>query len=392
MRRSISSSAPWCAALALVAAFAFVPRPASADDRAAVDRGRTAGRGILIMRDPRVCGIALLHARCVSDATVFLHGRKDADFTSVPKIGPRPATGLMAFVEDGDRDAFDFALSWYNNTQSNEAMWSADARDAALYDAGIEDVFLPAARGGPLMERLGMAPVGDLANHAAQIPGGALPVDLAPIRAGARGPQGVMRLPPGGPQFAHDLVRALDAATPPLPFATLVYDGPAGDAALGVAGATIAEFNDSPFWLAQADVQLFIDAYVARLAALAPQRAAEIADLRAKLRGDAAWAHDAAQAAETKVLTAIITASPARGRRIAFATAATQIPYNAAILRDPAAAAGLLRAVGTAAVLDDIPGFASARPEAANLAANDWRGQYRLGLRLVDLLSKGGTP
>ena len=73
----------------------------------------------------------------------------------------------------------DFALEWFNIAVSTEQMWRDDARGAALFDAGVEDVLLPAARGAKILESLAMGgPIGDLADHSARMPPGALPVDV----------------------------------------------------------------------------------------------------------------------------------------------------------------------------------------------------------------------
>ncbi|HEY0383980.1 MAG TPA: hypothetical protein VGC72_17435 [Candidatus Elarobacter sp.] len=406
--RSICSKLPPLAiALIAAATVALLPQRASADDRDAIERGRTAGRGVLLMRDPRACGIALLHARCLVDVDAFLqrHGRADSDYKTVPHIGAHPATGLRAFVTDGDREAMDFALDWFNNVQSTEQMWKEDARAAALFDAGVEDVLLPAARGAPILETLAMGgPVGDLADRSARIPAGTFAVDIGPIRGGATldSKPGVVggiayqrhaRLPPGGRKFAYDLVAAVDAALPPPPFATPAYaDGPAGDAALGIAAATVRELSDAPgFWLVQADVQRFIDDYVARLRVVAPERARDADDVRVKLRGAAGVDFAELQAAQTRLLGAVFGPPTDRATRAATAFAAAQIPYNAMIVRDAKTAAALLGAVASSDALDAIPGFASARAEAKALAPSDWAAQYKLGLRLVEILTKGGS-
>jgi hypothetical protein len=390
--RSICSRAGALAAASVLVAFALVPQPAAADDRDAVERGRTAGRSLLILRDPHVCGIALMHARCKADVDAFLqkHGGSDADYKTLPNAGAHPATGLRAFVSDGDRDAFDPALGWYNNVQSTEPMWADDARGAALYDAGVEDVFLPAAQPG-LLERLSWGPVFDLVKHAARIPSDTLPLDAGAIR-GVSQSGGVTQIPAGTPRFAHDLVAAVDAAFPPAPLATLAYtDSVAGDAALGIAAATVGELAESRVWLRQADTQRFVDAYAVRLGALAPERARDIADMRAKLRGDASADAAAAQSAHMRVLGAIIGGATARGQRASIALAAAQLSYNASVRREATLATALLNVLGTSGELDAIPGFASARAETKTLAPADWAAQFKLGLRLVDILTKGGS-
>jgi hypothetical protein len=406
-RSTCSKLAAFALGLIAVACVTLMPRAAAADDRDAVERGRTAGRGVLIMRDPRACGIALLHARCMADVDAFLrrHGRADADYKDVPRIGAHPATGLRAFVAEGDREAMDFALEWYNTAQSTEQMWSDDPRAAALFDAGVEDVLLPAARGVPTFETLAMAgPVGDLADRSARIPAGTFSVDVGPIRAGATidtapGQVGGIsyqrraRLPLGARKFAYDLIAAVDAKLPPPPLATVAYtDDAAGDGALGVAAATVRELSEVPgYWLVQADAQRFIDDYVARLRVVAPERARDAADLRAKLRGAGTVDFADLQAAHTRLLAAVFGPPTDRAKRAATAFAAAQLPYNAMIVRDAKTATALLAVVASSDGLDAIPGFAVARAEAKTTAPTDWAAQYKLGLRLVDLLTKGGS-
>ena len=215
--------------LALAAALsAVVSLPALADDRLSIDQGRIAARGILILRDPRACGIAVLRGRCIADVDAFLHGRGDNNFGHVPQIGSHPASGLRAFVANGDRDGYDRALSWINNVQADEMRWKADARSAALYDAGVLDVFLAAANGDASGELLAALPAVDLAKHAASIPPDALPVDIAPLRAmnaeAASARPNAYRMPQLVP-FTKALVAAVDAKAPSAPLATV----PRGD-------------------------------------------------------------------------------------------------------------------------------------------------------------------
>jgi hypothetical protein len=201
IRRSISSKT-FAVALWLVAVFAVLPQTARADDRGSVEAGRADARAVLILADLRACGIALLRDRCITDIDAFLHGRGDGDFGHLSKVGPHPASGLRAFVSNGDRDGFDPALSWINYRQATEAQWKADPRDAALYDAGVLDVFM-AGTTSELGERLAAAPGADLAIHAAQVPAGALPIDIGPLRDLHMTRPNALRVLP----FVRDLVR-----------------------------------------------------------------------------------------------------------------------------------------------------------------------------------------
>jgi len=334
-----------------------------------------------------------MRARCMSDVDTFLGARGDADFKEVPKIGPHPATGLRAYVTNGDRDAFDRALYWINSTTSPEPMWKTDPSGAAAYDAGIEAVFFPAALGNMAFEYLSIGPVIDISNHLALVPPDALPLDVAPLRVRVReeaSPLG-SRLAPGTVPFAKSLVEAIDAAVPGAPLATFSYPaGPAGDATLGIAYSTVNELTDSAEWASQADAQRFFDDYTARLRAIAPAQAPEISVLRAKLRGGAAFRSGDAVTASSQVFIKLLTALPAR-QRLLLGSFAAQMPYNAAVFRDADNAGMFLRVLGSLDALDTVPGFSMARAEANAIAPTDWLKQYALGVRLVDLITKGGS-
>jgi hypothetical protein len=94
--------------------------------------------------------------------------------------------------------------------------------------------------------------------------------------------------------------------------------------------------------------------------------------------------------AAARLLGAVFGPPTDRAKRAATAFAVAQLPYNAMIVRDAKTATALLGAVGNSDALDAIRGFADARGEARTIAATDWAAQYKLGLRLVDLLTKGG--
>ncbi len=386
MRSIFSSTA------ALVLAALLVPcAPAAGAAPSPLDAGRSAGRGLLLFRDPRGCAIALLHDRCMADVEAFLAGKTDADFRNVPKVGPHPVAGLRAFVTAGDRSGFDTALGWINSRSSTPAMWAADPRGAALFDAGIEDVTLPAGRGNPALETMASSSVFDLAQHVAQIPAGALPVDITPLRSPPKPSKapfaGATEIPTQTLPFAHALVAAIDAADPPPRLAPLGYgDGAAGFAALGVTGATVAELVDSPEWLAQVDAQAFVDDYTARLAYLVPDHASQVLVLRAALRADHAFSHDAALAESTSAMTAVMDNNLPHRTAIVLGLAAAQMTYNAAVYRDERMSVNVLHVLQTETALDGvIPGWKAERAM-RQITADDWAAQYRLGLRLVGLI------
>lgn len=380
--------------LAVVVA-ATIPQLARADDRASLEMGRTAGRGLLILRDPRVCAIAVVRDRCKADVDALLGDRGDADFKDIPKIGPHPASGLRSFVTAGDRAGFDTALAYLNSKTSTAAMWTADPRDAALYDAGVEDVLLPAAQGAQVMEMLSRGPVIDLADHAASVPAGTFPIAMLATRPSARGASvpGAHELPNGAVKFAHDLVAAIDKATPPAPLATLNYtDGAAGDAALGVASATVAELIDSPMWELQADAQRFFDDYSHRLIAIAPASRAAIVEMRGTTRAGGELKHDAATRAYATTLGAILKNDQRHAGPVLAGLFAAQLVYNAAVLRATRSGGMYLRNLGDGDTLDSaVPGWSAARVAAKGVAADDWAAQYQLGVRLVELIRKANA-
>lgn len=378
--------------VAMLVGFLLVLGPglANADDRASLEAGRTAGRGLLILSDPAVCAIALVRERCKADVEAFLGDRGDADFKDIPHIGAHPLSGLRAFVATGDRDRFDSALGYINSRQSDAAMWTADARGAALYDAGIEAVMLPAAGGVTLAEILSAGPVTDIMDHAAQVPAGSLPVAVpSPKPAGP----GAARFPEGAIKFAHYLVDALDGTMPaPALASTAFADGPAGDAALGVAGSTVAELIDSPVWLFQPDSQRFIDGWTARLTAVAPRHTAEIAAFRERTRAKADFSHDAA----IKSYNGLMKIVPQRdgfATRFMLGAFAAQLVYNAAILRNQDVAAMMSSVLADGSELDaSVPGWSRARAAAKASAQGPWSSQYQNGVLLVALIEKANQP
>ena len=390
MRRSISSRT-FVAALALVAPL-LAPQPARADDRASVEAGRAAGRAVLMLRDPRACAIALLRDRCIADVDAFLGGRGDADFGHVPKVGPHPASGLRAFVANGDREGFDFALSWINNRQATAAQWKTDARNAALYDAGVLDVFLAAAGPDEVRQMLGAVPAADLAMHAGEIPADALPSDLAPLRAlHMTRPNGLAVLP-----FARDLVRSLRRSVPGPPLAELPnVDKPAGDAMLGVAIATLSELLDAAQWATQNDVQSFAAGLADRLDAVMPSPGrVAVATFRTKVQTGASFDRAGANDALASAVAVYGAAGPRdRAQHVALGSAATQLAYNATIPRSVESSRNLLTVlVGSDALDAAIPGWKTARPDGASIGSSDWPAQHAHALRLVDLIQKANRP
>jgi hypothetical protein len=388
MQRSISSRTR-AAALAIVALLcAFAPQQARADDGVSVEAGRTAGRAVLIFRDPRGCAIALLRERCIADVAAFLHGRGDASFGTIPKVGPHPASGLSAFVTNGDRDAFDDALSWINNRQASAEQWKIYPREAALYDAGVLDVFLAAAGADEMRQMLGAAPGADLAVHAVEIPAGALPLDIAPLRALKMTRPNALHVLP----FARELVSALRRSAPPPVLAEVpTAETPAADAALGLAVATMSELIDAWQWALQSEAQAFAATLADRLDAMVPSSGRPfVVSFRTKVRAgtsfDPAGANDALASA-----VAVFGAAVARERaqRLALGSAAAQLAYNSAYARAADSSRNLLTVLAGSDVLDAaIPGWRTARADGASIGTSDWLAQHAYALRLVDLIQK----
>jgi len=381
-----------CAGVALmIVLFAAGTRAAPADDRASIDAGRAIGRALLVLRDPRACAIALLRARCHADVEAFAGTASDADFAKIPNIGPRPLTGLRAFVDRGDRDGFDRALVYLNSRTADAAAWARDPRSAALFDAGVESVLYHAAGGNMVQQLLGAGALMDLENHAGAIPAGALGVAVPNAASASASAPGV-RASGDLTGTADRLVRAIDAAAPALPFASIpARDDAAGLAALGVAGSTVNELVDAPAWLFQPESQAFVDAFTARITAVAPTSADQIAAFRAATRPGTTFSHDVASRGYGVMLAPLPASMHGRFTPYVVGAFAAQMVYNAAILRDPGIARGMLAVVGSNAALDAaVPGWAAARAEASSISATAWSAQYALGVKLVDLIEKAG--
>ncbi len=372
-------------AFALSLTCGAIPGIASADDRSSVDTGRTAGRAILVLRDPKVCAIALLHDRCRADVQTLIGDATDADFQKVPHIGPHPITGLRAFIDDGDRDAFDRALVYLNSKSATAALWAADPRSATLYDAGVEDVLFRAAGDNVTAQVLSVGPVADLLSHAKQIPSGVLAVNLPATPSSGATANGTPML-----AVAREVVRAIDRTIPTPALANVAgASGPASVAALGVASSTVGELIDSPAWLFQADAQRYVDTYATRMRTFAPSAGPQIDALRAAAQPGSAFSHANAIAAYNGLMSVRHSADAARERSFVFGSFAAQMMYNAAILRDANASSTFTRFLGAAGPLDTaVPGWTAARQSAGTVGATDWRTQYRLGMTLVGLIEK----
>jgi hypothetical protein len=380
-----------CIGSLVLAVFLCAPRLALADDRASVDAGRAAARGVLILRDPRFCGIALFRERCIADVDTYLRGRGDTDFGQIPHIGPHPATGLRAFVANGDRDGYDTALSWINNVQAVPQQWKANPRDAALYDAGVLDVFLAAAGSNELTAMTMAAPAADLAVHASDIPNDALPVDVAPLRALHMTRPNVGHILP----FARDLTVAVRRGFPVDPIFVLPpVDSPCADAQLGLASQSLGELMHAPFWLGQIDIQRFVATVAERYDELLPGDPPASADLRARSQIDASYDAAAALAAGQALSTRLGKQLPTlRFQRFVLGIAVGQIAYGAAISRNPSAARTLLDSVAASPALDDaIPGWSTARTPGTSIGTTDWPAQHAYALRLVELIRAASKP
>ena len=383
--RSICSKGA-LAALALVTALvAFGARPAAADDRASLERGRTAARGLLILEDARICGIVQLRERCIADVEALLHGRGDGDFATIPGIGPHPATGLRAFVANGDRDALDLTLRV--TIPTDPGRWIADPRDAALFDAGIVDVTLPAAAAQDITHQVDSAlPVVDLAKHAAQIPAGTLPLDPGVLRTIAKRED---ILP-----FARAFVAAIDRSAPPPPLIPLApAEGPAADIELGLATQAVGELAQSPRWIVQDDAQRFISALTSRYEQLAPDSAGAGARLRAVTRPGALDREATIEALRSLDAALMTKLERRRYQRVVVGVALAQLAYASAITHSESLARSMLSVLASTPVIDDaVPGWAAARVQGSAIRSSDWVAQHAYAVRLVELVQKANRP
>jgi hypothetical protein len=248
------------------------------------------------------------------------------------------------------------------------------------------------------MQYLSLGALLDLVDHASLVPAGALPIAL-PTPAPSSGPlpvPGAQKMMPDVLGFTARLDTAIDGMYPPPSlFGGAFAHRPLTDAQLGVASITILELIDSPDWLAQTDSQEFVHAFISAAQTQLPGvPAAPLATLQSATRVDEHFDHDKANAAHGAAIAALFVTLPAdRKRRILLGQFASQLSYNAAVYRDPAAGATFRRIIGSFSDLDgSITGFASARAQATMISATDWPAQYRLGNQLVALILNSGAP
>jgi hypothetical protein len=270
-------------------------------------------------------------------------------------------------------------------------MWTADPRNAALYDAGIDDVFIRAANTNRSIPWQGEGALIDLSLHLASIPSGAIPVSLERLRSSA----GCRAWPiDANLDLAVALGDAAERLAPTRPLAVLAFSNdPRGDAVLGVAAATVAELADNPDWLAETAPQRFVDAYFARLLVMRPGARDELSRLRPLLSGGPGFIHGAALEAATDAIAPLLGSGKPHSAGILSGSMTAQLVYNAAILRDPAMGRAALGIVAESAPLEaGVPGWAAARAQAAGVDPTDWSAQFHYGLHLVDLIVKGSPP
>ncbi|HZO94411.1 MAG TPA: hypothetical protein VFB22_11690 [Candidatus Baltobacteraceae bacterium] len=373
-------------------------------DAAAVERGRSAGRVLVLLRNPFGCAIIVLRARCIADVDAFFAGRSDGDFANVPNVGKHPVSGLRAFVSEGDRGGYDPALAYLDTRVADATLWHDDPRSAALYDAGIEDVLLPSVpRGDPSAEpgvtqMLQLGPFADLVRHAGAIPTGAIGVsadDLSRFASntardswtlvGSRDALSAMV------SAAHRVTQSVDTAHPAPPLVPLPdRDGSLGDALLGVETAVADDLSHSGPWLGQSDAQAFLDRYFDRLERLDPSLRPLCSAARDDLRYDAHYSAASAREGMHDLVAALQT-SP-RAARMEMGWQAEELGFAAVIVRDGELSATMLRSVSRNDALDDaVPGFREARLSAVAVSPTDWGAQYRLSVHLVDLLLRAAN-
>jgi hypothetical protein len=364
------------------------PLAAAASDEA-FERGQSAGRVLLTLRSPFGCAIAVLNNRCRSDVGNYFKDKTDADFKDIPKIGPHPLSGLLAFVDAGDPAGLDANLAFINTNVAPATEWARSPRDAALFDAGTETILWPAALGNGVDEYLAIGPILDLNNHRWRIPPGTLPAAfdaLPPSKS-----EGLKtRIPSNVRGVTKTFVAELDRDHPPADLLTFFPQGGVREDAIdGIAFSTLAELIDNPAWLAQADAQLFAMSLMNDLTPAAGRLQLDNDACRKAVTIDGTFDHDGALKACVTSTTAYLRSLPDNRKRAFYlGTAAAQTAYNAAVLRSVTSAAEYLHIVATFDDLDaSIPAFGASRLEARGMASDDWKAQFGLSLRLVHELS-----
>jgi hypothetical protein len=370
-----------------VASSLLFPSLAAADEQSSVELGRSFGRGILIFRDPWVCEMPLLSARCEADVRAIVGDRGDRIAKDLPGSGPRPFSGLNDFIEHGNRDGYDRALVYVNTAIATPEMWAKSPTDAALFDVGATQVAIPASV-DTISRVFASSPARDLQAHAKS--GDLSGADRTMVQAiGFENPTALIDMN-ASPQT---LVAASLTRFPESPLATYRYDRPNAYALFGVAGAWVAEFIDNSPWVGQSDVDTFVTAWANQAVVFAPSAAPARSTFLSILH-KTPYDHDRVLKASVDLETAVFAALPIeKKRQIFFGVVSAQLAYNAAVLRNQDSARLYLRVLADIGEADPVsPDVARLRATASTVDSKDWASQFALGRELSLAILTAGNP
>ena len=363
--------------------------PVFADEQSSVEAGRSVARAILIFRDPWVCEMPLLSARCEADVRAVVGDRGDRIAKDIPGSGPRPFSGLNDFIEHGNRDGFDRALVYINTATAPDSMWATEPTEAALFDIGAIQVAIPAALDNTMLRVFASSGALDLQAHAKS--GTLSAADSATVSSiGFGDPKKLMDA--GTP--SNSLIAASLARFPEPPLGAYRFDRPSAPALFGLTTSWVAEFIDNAPWIGQSDVDAFVTAWADQSVAFAPS-AAPARNIFLSVLHASPFNHDRALKASVDVETAVLAALPkAEKRQVLFGAFAAQLAYNAAVLRDENSARLYLRVMADIDEVDPIsPDIARLRATSATVKSDDWATQFALGRDLsVAILSASASP
>ncbi|MBD5605287.1 MAG: hypothetical protein IAI48_09380 [Candidatus Eremiobacteraeota bacterium] len=361
---------------------------ARADEGDGVEAGRSAARAIVIFRDPWPCATLLLAARCDADVTHMTGSAGDAIAPSIPGAGKHPISGLHDFIEHGNRDGYDRALTYINSISAPEALWKSDPAAATLFDIGGAQVLIPAAGDNFAGRVLSSGDVFDLDAHreSGELAGAnealvaSIGLDKKAAFTDADG-------------TAAALLAASFARFPEPPLGAYAYDRPAGYALYGLASAWVFEFIDNAAWLAQSDVRAFVISWADRGVAL-NAGAGNARDAFLKQLNARPFDHNRVLQSGIDLSSAVFTGKPlALRRQILIGNTAGQMGYNAAVLREEnfgRTACGLLADIADFDAIS--PDVARLRKTAASLRPSDWSAQFALSRELSVAIVEANAP
>jgi hypothetical protein len=337
------------AAASFALCFAITSAPGGADiarDAAAVAKGRSLARILLIFRNPGSCGPVLRVQSCLDDLQAYAGPNGNTLLGSIPGIKPQPYDRLRSYILTGNKADIDPALSYINTMSAPKA----DQRTMQLTDAGIASTLFDAANGSMMWQMLALHVSGEalaaeaLADLALVTPEQKAALATFATMTGDRsGPATPAQLPS---IIAADaaFVQRVDQTFPAAPIPAVIYDDSApGFVRLGMALSTLREFLEQPQLGAMPESLAYSKRAIDRIVQLAPSTATDGATALAGFTSSDIAVRRAAAAAISAMQKPLLAALPGGAAgSIVIGALIAQAGYNAAVIQDPAAAATML--------------------------------------------------